>query len=141
MIGDWVKVHFGEPNETIGNDMYGPVAELYDDGRIEVAFKDAPSVLWNIEKERGDDILPVPLTPEILEKNGCKRYDEAMRRDGLYKYEIGSSRCIVVFDINSVKKPFIDCENATCRMQREIIYVHELQHALRLCGIDKTITL
>ena len=67
MIGDWVKVNFGVHNKNIGSEVYGQVAELYDDERIKVFIKGS---YWNIEKERGDEILPIPLTSEILEKNG-----------------------------------------------------------------------
>ena len=128
MIGDWVKVHFGEYNETIGSDVYGQVAELYDDGRIEVTVNNEPSSYWNIEKERGDEILPIPLTTEILEKNGwC--LDEI---DGSYRH------CDNNFWIGGRNAPFgILVSNKYI----EVNYVHELQHLLKSCKIDKKIVL
>ena len=67
---------------------------------------------------------PIPLTAEILEKNG--------------------------FDCNHDAKTSIDLVYHDCARITEygeevledgkmIRFVHELQHALRLCGIDKTI--
>lgn len=157
MIGDLVKVHFGEPNETIGSDVHGQVAELYDNGRIEVAFNDEPSVLWNIEKERGDEILPIPLTPEILEKNGFvkEEFKESPYVDW-YKlvYSAYPNKETELVEVNIVKENNEIVGIACAKMMhtnqrlfriekyREMnIYVHELQHALRLCGIDKEITL
>ena len=75
-------------------------------------------------------LSPIPITPEILEKNGFTRdadgmndideisveitYGEWQRVDGRHKY-LGEARIIK--------------------------YVHELQHALLLCGIEKEIVL
>ena len=59
---------------------------------------------------------PIPLTPEILEKNGFSR-------NGLD---------IALFDRKG-GDDFVGASNLQC--------VHELQHALRLCGIEKEIEL
>lgn len=79
----------------------------------------------------GQDLEPIPLTPEILEKNGFKDM-------GFFgKLEIGPWRLI--------------CDSSNLAVLHEgreeeyinipISYVHELQHALRLCGIDLDIKL
>ena len=76
-------------------------------------------------------LIPIPLTPEILDKNGFKDM-------GFFgKLEIGPWRLI--------------CDSGNLAVLHEgreeeyinipISYVHELQHALRLCGIDKEIEL
>ena len=78
-----------------------------------------------------DLIEPIPLTPEILEKNGFKDM-------GFFgKLEIGPWRLI--------------CDSSNLAVLHEgreeeyinipISYVHELQHALRLVGIEKEIEL
>lgn len=77
------------------------------------------------------ELHPIPITAEILEKNGIHRTyeDDAyaiFRDDGLWvvKYSDG------------------DWELSTppvCRV--DIKYVHQLQHALRLAGVDKEINL
>ena len=77
-------------------------------------------------------LRPIPLTPEILEKNGW-RYDETNKaylwKDGNYYISIdlhGKTRVYVCNDY--ILGLPVDC-------------VHELQHALRLCRIEKTIEL
>ena len=68
---------------------------------------------------------PIPLTSEILEKNGW-RYNDLPFVQGWEQYGITIIDNRITFGQNvSVKVEF----------------VHQLQHALRLCGIDKEITL
>ena len=67
---------------------------------------------------------PIPLTPEILEKNGFTRDGESW----WYK-----DFRIVLFSSNGV--------SLICGRQMRFKYVHELQNALRLCIIEKEIEL
>lgn len=76
-----------------------------------------------------DEIEPIPLTREILEKNGWK---EAVLRHwnieedfALEKGEDGNMFW------------FLRGVSLVCSLN----FVHELQHALRLCGIEKDIEL
>ena len=95
--------------------------DLYEDG------EDTPyAEIW---QEELDEVEPIPLTAEILEKNGWK-YNElpfiqGWEQFGLLLYAGGES-----YRIN--------CGN---NVAMKIDSVHELQHALRLCGIDKEIVL
>lgn len=79
-----------------------------------------------------DDVEPIPLTPEILEKNGFK-YNPFST--GFYecKTEDGNIACTMSnwwsFYVNDNIIP------------NRFHYVHELQHALKLCGIEKEIEL
>lgn len=71
----------------------------------------------------------IPLTPEILEKNGFK--------DGQYFAELYIQGWHVISDARNL---CMECErgwhmNIPCRC------VHQLQHALRLCQIEKEIEL
>lgn len=109
MIGDWVQ-HKGKPIQVeeildyaINPDWAG--AEI-----------DSEIIL--------EDISPIPLTPEILEKNGWS----------LWEIE-GEYRCAGASTLYGTKAPFSVFDNIC------INFVHELQHALRLCGIEKTIEL
>ena len=77
-----------------------------------------------------DDLKPIPLTPEILEKNGWEErptgyvfYTDGKRYDNSLWYIFGCNTFIVN------------------RAEFQIKYVHELQHVLRLCGIVKEIEL
>ena len=91
-----------------------------------------------------DYLDPIPLTPEILEKNGFKRvkYGYGWKEHiGGYTGQITSSTTpieIMYYDEGHcvVSNPHIG------RMfQGSIDGVHELQHCLKLCGINKTIKL
>jgi hypothetical protein len=76
------------------------------------------------------NIFPIPLTPEILEKNGWEE-----RPTGYVFYTDGKryeNSLWYIFDSNT----FV--VNTT---EFQIKYVHQLQHALRLCGINKNIEL
>jgi len=73
---------------------------------------------------------PIPITPEVLEKNdweerptGYVFYTDGKRYDNSLWYIFGSN----TFVVNTA--------------EFQIKYVHELQHALRLCGIKKEIKL
>lgn len=87
---------------------------------------------------------PIQLTPEILEKNGFVQ-------DTNYPFRFFSKKVYKTRDINVdfTIKGFslwtgdtvsIACGNGS-RINRLSGYVHELQHALRLCKIEKEIVL
>ena len=73
---------------------------------------------------------PIQITPEILEKNGFTKSKTFVE----WKYEEEG--------IYILWKPFpflkIETENVQLNLSG-CEYVHELQHALRLCGIEKDI--
>ena len=69
---------------------------------------------------------PIPLTAEILEKNGFKYDDEG--KDLRYRQSCGD---IIGVDIRG---DIAYIEDADFK------YIHKLQHALKLCGIEKEIT-
>lgn len=75
---------------------------------------------------------PIPLTPEILEKNGLvdDYYGSYFKEDEHMSLEISSSEDGIYWTINFHEYGILKLE-----------YVHQLQHALKLCGIDKEITL
>lgn len=120
MIGDWVFCE-GQPipsNATI--------EEVFDDG---VIFKGI-----HYEGDASlDRIFPIPLTDEILKKNGFDYYHKnfvSTDYDSPFKLEMvgwpdenGNGG---LWLINGLFK---------------IRFVHELQHALRLCEIEKEIVL
>lgn len=80
-----------------------------------------------LDWQDGDDfswIEPIPLTAEILEKNGFVQDDESWWYKD-FRIVLSSSKGV----------------SLVCGRQIKFCYVHELQHALRLCGIEKTIEL
>lgn len=89
-----------------------------------------------------DDYSHIPLTAEILEKNG---FGKSVSPPGIHAkcYEINNKDekyCLTIADYNKYKRLLlnIDSEDSECFNIR-CDYVHQLQHALRLCNIEKEI--
>lgn len=68
---------------------------------------------------------PIPLTPEILEKNGFDIHETL----GEWHPSVDGFRFINKYSDEPLE---IDA----CGLYVEIRYVHQLQHALRLCGLN-----
>ena len=120
------------------------VTSLYDKGDSnEVGWSDKESVWVN-----ADNVEPIPLITEILKKNGFETEDDVHfsiqgQSDILELLLVEVPFDCYYFDIVRTEKTINKC-NQRCYIDRyfaSIDYVHQLQHALRLCGIDKTITL
>lgn len=84
------------------------------------------------------NLKPIPLTPEILEKNGWKH-----KYYGIYRQTIGETITIDIFPEGCSVE---DERGSQCLYRLRyhlpaLKFVHELQHALRLCGIEKEIKL
>jgi len=79
---------------------------------------------------------PIPITPEFLEKNGFVLSKKSSRKP--YQLRDNSNYVSVIKGRLNARyyEKFGKPINA---MQIDCNYVHELQHALRLCGIDKEI--
>ena len=83
-----------------------------------------------------ENLIPIPLTGEILEKNGWIKDGYFYRaKDGSY-IQLGQLFEHATF---SCRKDGINREVITS--PSILKYVHQLQHALRLCGISKEIEL
>lgn len=128
MIGDWV-IYDNEPHQ-IQEIIYGGVT-----------IECWPKII--------SEIKPIPITNEILVKNGFDEqwhdmssliiFNSSNDEVSTVKYNYHSST------ISISVRPF---RLVNKRNEREqtieaigCMYVHELQHALRLCGIDKKIKL
>ena len=127
MIGDWVQV----PSEL---NRYKMLRSTFDMDE---------AILYE----------PIPLTTEILEKNGWYHDKfhgsygrQAMRIDGCYQDELpkGVDNALSFAQWSIDKKfmyHFLEIFMWVGSVHLKIEYVHELQHALRLCGIEKEIKL
>lgn len=130
MIGDWVS-YVGTPIK---------VKNVYEDC---INFQhDIPFVQEEFSIEQ-TDIKPIPLTPEILEKNGF-----TIKKNWAQIGNFGDSPLIMWHFEDDVfwrdfKHELEIHQNDTGKVHIRIPceYVHELQHALRLCGIEKEINL
>jgi len=128
MIGDWVKIiHHHKPKPSIKvkkidlNDFHDALLQVY------------PEITYE----------PIPLTTEILEKSGF----EPIRQDAEEPYYWQFFDKEEGHVINAFRRIYrglwIECSNATTEtsVNKQCEYVHELQHALKLCGIEKEIVL
>ena len=130
MIEDWVQVI----DACTGKSTPCKITSIWEneyvalDGDIDAA--DLPTNL----------LEPIPLTSEILEKNGFKpdvpgdAYKYSYQIEGVsivecYINAAGIGRHRGVFSFGDT------------RLRITLMFVHQLQHALRLCGINKKIKL
>lgn len=120
MIGDWVRyVNTKVPFQIEDVSRSAMFMRWSPDGHTAIPHS------WS-------EIEPVPLTPEILEKNG--------ERDNNAIYSFGDGHEwieLTVYKDGSVWWTINLGEYQITRLQ----YVHELQHTLQLCGIVKEIEL
>lgn len=82
------------------------------------------------------EIHPIPLTPEILEKNGFSQ-DPLNGHVFIFHEKSGE---VIYYEYGPKYGLTIDNQLATIQ-DLKIKHVHELQQALRLCGIKKEIEL
>lgn len=119
----------------------GNVVEIVSiDGGTETVWIDGKKVS---ALRKIDDLQPIPLTPEILEKNGF-----IIKKKWAQIGNFGNSPLIMWhFEddpiLHDFKHELEIHQNDTGKVHVKIPceYVHELQHALRLCGIEKIIKL
>ena len=79
---------------------------------------------------RDIQVKPIPLTPEILEKNGFIKVNSQR-----YDYGYPDTDCYV--KVNPKKNMIhVNGRNANSNLYSHS-FVHELQHALRLCGLNE----
>ena len=127
MIGDWVyNKHHGKNIRLTQYDFFTHTHNEF--GEQELAPFAKPTF--------GRDLEPIPLTKEILEKNGFK-YKEG--ETGMYGVTTAPHYICdsVPFEVFCDGEPFA----IWFKEPINIKYIHQLQHALRLCGIKKEIEL
>ena len=122
MIGDWVYNSYHKKN------IKWSYSEMFCPNGIPVI---------------GRDLEPIPLTPEILDKNGF--YDRNTqwyyKRFGSYVcFDIAISLVYREIEVSKVCGAGTDCEEVeygSSIVFGNDICVHTLQHALRLCGLNE----
>ncbi len=81
-----------------------------------------------------DNIEPIPITAEILEENAFERVQDIfvlMWKNGVYPSMIfieyiPTNYCLYINDM---------------LLPKPVLYIHELQHILSMCGLDKEIAI
>lgn len=116
MIGDWVIV----------NSIPVKVEFIEDTDSITYMCKEYGELLTT------KNFNPIPLTMEILEKNGfAKKSNKAFRyADEEARIEMDFYRGNGLFNITK----YLYLDDEITYSFPEPYYIHELQHALRLCG-------
>lgn len=123
MIGDWVhcaKLDYA-PENYVANMQ---VKQLH------VADLDT----YSFKELKYEEIEPIPLTVEILQSNGFTIH---LSHCGIKWLWIEKQKFELAIDEENENK----ITTALGLIDIEIKYVHELQHALKLCRIDKNIEL
>ena len=150
MIGDWVK--YTSP-------AYIQVANIT---KKKIGYHIKPKEPY-MHYVRACEVEPIPLTPEILEKNGFERRDDLVVDDNFLPFifeRLDTDECfeVIVYWRDSYSNGAADAFNVVSWNEHwklhilsgstlyeyeteNCIYVHELQHALKLCGIKKEIVL
>ena len=128
MIGDWVlQCELNTPVKVQSIMCHYADEDVY-------FYHETSEYISNVSK-----LEPIPLTPEILEKNGFKsNYNEEFTIDD--KYSIYMS----ILNPQYTATPRVttgDIEDGDGGIYFNLSYVHELQHCLKLCGIEKEIVL
>lgn len=152
MVGDWVYAidANGEKHPCRANNLEYDYTNKRGDFCVDfygTGYEaEWPDIAFNVE--------PIPLTPEILEKNGfdingipedMEPVEERDWSDDTYvwsrqetPYE-STEVCVYMEDPDNFFAEII-CQH--CHVDGvHIKYVHELQHCLKLCGINKNIEL
>ena len=117
MVGDWIHNNYTNKNYQVWRTFFSQATDFGK--RMDATLEDC-----NCE--------PVPLTDEILKKNGFDYHHKnfaALTYNHPFQLEMEQwpdENGIGLWSVNGIIK---------------IRYVHELQHALRLCGIEKEIKL
>lgn len=133
MIGDWVKIsHLNKIGKVYRID------RANGKGNGFAAVIDGDYYEGNLE--------PIPLTPEILEKNGfianrhVYPYPYYELIDKEHKLKIGFA--FPQGNKTSYKNPWVYIDSERVFVEHlPCMFVHQLQHALRVCGIKKEIEL
>lgn len=150
MVGDLVRVN--RDGLCIKKDTIVQVRGIDGDDKIEEKGLFGAAHCRPLDGEQFDGgiwidyLKPIPLNPEILEKNG---FSFCTRDGGYYLYaamSYGFDVEVILFDVvdkyASIQLHIGDTDDtATYLHLMECNYTHQLQHALKVVGIDKEITI
>lgn len=133
MVGDWVSID-NKPHKVTGIQIC--------DG-IMCVQTDYTDTYYSIE-----NYAPIYLTAEVLEKNGFSElmlHNEWSRIFRIYLNEVFVE--VGIYEPNFINVGYVDNEGKEqplcniVKVHGENFFFHELQHTLRLCGVDKEITI
>ena len=125
-IGDWVydskRSQYPMQVVAVFRERNGAICDL------DLDFEGNEGGVWEC---KADEVEPIPITAEILEKSGFVN-------DGSRWYKLDGDNFTVICN------PYytvIKIVGNDCVLRGKAEYIHQLQQGLRLCGIDKEIKL
>lgn len=126
-VGDWVQDKNGIYAKVLG-------IENWSDGYfLNIELHGVNVVVTPLAS-----VHPVPITAEILEKIGF----ESTTKPNVFTLTHGKLQLYVSKELDGWTMSFVNFMERLCILQ--VIrksYIHDLQHALRLAGVDKEINL
>lgn len=135
MIGDWVRISDDDTDEYFDAQIKG--VDFLDNVYAPIPGEEKPCP-FSI-----DCVEPIPLTPEILEKNGFENVSVITVGTAKMRWVSEDTRTEITIWMDDTL-PMGIVKNVY--YEDEVSYtlpfpgtVHQLQHALRLCEIDKEI--
>ena len=118
MVGDWVAIPHGFAMQIVD------AGEDY----AYATWEGNESDPWEFCDKEGDEPEPIPLTPEIMKKNGFWEMENV--NNGAEEYIVYAIAGLT-FHYNRDNDYYFPNTPISWK------YVHQLQHALRLCGLDE----
>ena len=138
-IGDWVmNLYANKPSRVIG------LRTMFQDTYEIIAVSDDTQYMLIEDNKELHNFEPILLTPEILEKNGFDAPKAKVWNDSWY----WSNRKDVALELREsfglwyieiVTKEQRSGLQSNRKLGIGLKYVHQLQHALRLAGVEKEI--
>lgn len=123
MVGDWVRFRNDYPQK----ELQGKIAKVRGiNGRVDVRTLDGKYH----NSEHPNWLEPIPITPEILADNGWEIISASQAYE---RWWLGAEETKIALDAFNGKYYY--------REELDILYVHELQHLLKLCGIKQELKL
>ena len=149
-VGDWVS--FDTAYLTVDGDDIATafVKKVQQPARIKSILGDQDLIFAEVETEddfgtiylKMEHIQPIPITPEILEANGLYRHE--IDKDNPQQVVLSNHFMMTrtYDDVEWWRLLIYDEEMPSEELFNGIVYsVHQLQHALRLAGVEKEINL
>ena len=123
-VGDWVKYEFPEMGKKAVQ------VSSIDAEDNHIGTESVGASAWSYT----ENFSPIPLTPEILERNGlCVVEEDA----DFSEYELFGSENFSIFHTKGTLRYRLETPQASVVCW----FVHQLQHALRLAEVEKEIVL
>lgn len=136
MIGDWVNIYKFTNEEQQIKDLYPAKVVSILQGDEKENYNIIECVYGtHIASRPADTCLPIPLTAEVLEKNGWTKPASG---------RVWSRNNVPSFVLEEIDDGSFEVTTDTCSDWGGLCmirYIHELQHVLRMCGVDNEITL